>query len=68
MFVVLLRPNPDNIKPYTAAMDRLSSAAEALRRTDPIAEAGTISQMVSSDYHSTRKILLILIKRCFFQI
>lgn len=42
----LFRPKPDDLKPYLAAIDRLVSASEALRKTDAEGQRGTLAQMV----------------------
>ncbi|GAA6008648.1 GTP-Rho binding exocyst subunit EXO70 [Rhodotorula paludigena] len=38
-------PKPDDLKPYLAAIDRLVSASEALRKTDAEGQRGTLAQM-----------------------
>lgn len=40
------RPKQDDLKPYLAAIDRLVSASEALRKTDAKGQSATLAQMV----------------------
>ncbi|CEQ41274.1 SPOSA6832_02988, partial [Sporobolomyces salmonicolor] len=40
-------PKPDDLKPYLAAIDRLVSASEALRKTDAKGQGATLAQMAA---------------------
>ncbi|GAA5917741.1 hypothetical protein JCM5296_000956 [Sporobolomyces johnsonii] len=40
-------PEPDDLKPYLAAIDRLVSASEALRKTDAKGQSATLAQMAA---------------------
>ncbi|TNY20814.1 exocyst complex component, exo70 subunit [Rhodotorula diobovata] len=40
-------PNPDDLKPYIAAIERLVAASEALRKTDLKGQSATLTQMAA---------------------
>ncbi|GAA5957033.1 hypothetical protein JCM21900_001761 [Sporobolomyces salmonicolor] len=40
-------PKPDDLRPYLAAIDRLVSASEALRKTDAKGQGATLAQMAA---------------------
>ncbi|GAA5839096.1 hypothetical protein JCM11251_003675 [Rhodosporidiobolus azoricus] len=55
-------PKPDDLKPYFAAIDRLVSASEALRKTDAKGQSGTLAQMAALIESGAKQLLGVFAK------
>ncbi|KAK4051359.1 exocyst complex component exo70 [Microbotryomycetes sp. JL201] len=55
-------PNAADLTPYFASLDRLTSAAEALRNTSAEGQSATLTQMASLIEQGSRQLLLVFAK------
>ncbi|GAA5914658.1 hypothetical protein JCM6882_003594 [Rhodosporidiobolus microsporus] len=55
-------PKPDDLKPYFAAIDRLVSASEALRKTDAKGQSATLAQMAALIESGARQLVGVFSK------
>ncbi|GAA5851675.1 hypothetical protein JCM8547_001171 [Rhodosporidiobolus lusitaniae] len=55
-------PKPDDLKPYLAAIDRLVSASEALRKTDAKGQSLTLAQMAALIDSGAQQLVTVFMK------